>query len=242
VQQRDGLRHSLPEHPRAERTTHHEQAHLLACARLGIGRIGDRGNVRAHRIAGHCPAIRWNRVGELHLIEAQSETLGARREEAVGAAHHGVLFVQQGRDIVALRGGEWRNGRISAEPDNHCGIEAAKQSPRLHVAQAKTREVAQARDQPLAGNAARCDAMHLHLRQPVAEAAATLIGREIDLKATRQQRPRQRFRREHMAAGAAGRQQDAGRNHVSRLPGKRLRVSASSMPTPSAMAMIEEPP
>ena len=84
--------------------------------------------------------------------------------------------------------------------------------------------------------------MHLHLRQPVAEAAAALVGREIDGEAALQQRVRQRFRREHVAAGAAGREQDAGRAHVSRLPGNRLRVSASSMPTPSAIAIIDEPP
>jgi hypothetical protein len=41
-------------------------------------------------------------------------------------------------------------------------------------------------------------------RQPVAEAAAALVGREVDGKAALQQRVRQRFRRKHVAAGAAG--------------------------------------
>ena len=85
--------------------------------------------------------------------------------------------------------------------------------------------------------------MHLDLRQPVAEAAAALVGREVDGEAALQQRAAPA-----LPPGTCGRrcrqprEQDAGRAHVSRLPGKRLRVSASSMPTPSAIAMIDEPP
>ena len=124
-------------------------------------------------------------------------------------------------------------------------IEAAHQAARLQHAQAKAEKVPQLGDQTLAGDAAGGDAMHVDLRQPVAETLAALVGRQGDAQAPHQQDARQGLRREHMAAGAAGRQQDEGcrrGHHESRLPGNRLRVSARSMPTPSAMATIEEPP
>ena len=48
--------------------------------------------------------------------------------------------------------------------------------------------------------------MDLHLRQGVAEGFAAPVGHQHDALAARQKLARQRFRREHVPAGAAGRQ------------------------------------
>ena len=57
-----------------------------------------------------------------------------------------------------------------------------------------------------AAEAGGADAVDLHLRQGVAEGFAAPVGHQHDALAARQKLARQRFRREHVAAGAAGRQ------------------------------------
>ncbi len=84
--------------------------------------------------------------------------------------------------------------------------------------------------------------MHRHIAQ-LAEAGAALIGDEIDGDAAPDQCAGQGFRREQMSPGPARRQHDARVPvHRSVLPGKRLRVRASSMPAPKAIATIDDPP
>ncbi len=94
----------------------------------------------------------------------------------------------------------------------------------------------------IAAEPAGANAVERHPGHALAESLAAAVGHQRHAAAAREQRPRQRFRRKHVAAGAAGGEHDeAGTAHVS-TPPKRRRVSASAMHMPSATATIEEPP
>ena len=86
------------------------------------------------------------------------------------------------------------------------------------------------------------------MRQRALPLLAARIGDQCERDATRLELAGQRFGREHVPAGAAGRQDDRplegtrlGHHTASRKPAC-SRVSDSIMPTQIAMASAEEPP
>ena len=98
-----------------------------------------------------------------------------------------------------------------------------------------------------AGHGAGADAIGFDLRQVGAETAAARVGDQRHGDVARQQLTGEGLGREHVAPGAAGGEHDLGGAfgadaHHAASPPTRRRVSASSMPMPSARAISEEPP
>ncbi len=184
------------------------------------------------------------------MVEGKRDPGRAAREQAIGAAEHGVLFVQDGLDAGALGRQHRRDRSVAAEADHDRGRQAAQDGARLEPAAHQLQRAARPRHQAAAGQAAGADVMHLDLGLAVAEALAARIGDERHAAAARDQLAGQRLGREHVAAGAAGGEHDEGpgpvhdgfRRHDRSPRPTRRRVSASSMPMPSDSASSDEPP
>ena len=155
----------------------------------------------------------------------------ARRQHAVGAAHHGVLLVDDGRDAAQRRGEQRRNGRIAAEADHHRGLEPRQHEPGLEhaVAQHACRSCASENGlRPrMVALGMTCTALAAETRRHGARRA----NRSTSSTATSRLRQRrgQRLGRKQMAAGAAG-----GDQHRDRLAAWRASWMASADAAQSA--------
>ena len=215
--------------------------------RVGRRRVGDirgRDHGLTHRIAG---------VGclgeELALaVQRPGETRGdrahERRQQTIGAAHDAVLLVNDGRNAAQRRGGQRRNRRVAAEPDNGCGPQTAKETKR-HRGPATERRKG-------LGKSNRVAAMHSCARDDVgcpcwkvaAIPGRASVGRKINHDAAPRERRTERLRRKQMAACAAGGNDDqriaqaglpAGTRPLAATNGSvlgRSRIRASIMPVP----------
>ncbi len=86
------------------------------------------------------------------------------------------------------------------------------------------------------------DPVGFEATQEAAIAPASAIGNENEPVAAGHEHARKRLRGEHMTTRAAGRKDyDSVRSRHSSSPA-RLRVSASSMPMPNAIASSDDPP
>ena len=100
-----------------------------------------------------------------------------------------------------------------------------------------------------ARDASGADGVGVDVAERTRPGRAAPVGEQRERVAALAQLARQRFRREHVAAGAAGDQHDGmtmgevlGRHgHISPRP-TRLRVSASTKPMVMAMPISDEPP
>ena len=68
-------------------------------------------------------------LGTFGRIEAQRQRVGEPRQCPVGAAHHGVLLVQNARNAHQARRQERRKHRIAAETDDSVGLDPAELRP-----------------------------------------------------------------------------------------------------------------
>jgi hypothetical protein len=161
-------------------------------------------------------------------------------DEPVDAAEYCVLLVDRGAEAVA-GGGDGRQARIAAETDDGGGLQAAEERARGEIARHEAERADEAA-QEAAGHPADRQAVRVERAEAPAIARPPVVGHEGEAEAARGERSRQRFRREHVAAGTAGREDHERRAHsVSPAP-KRLRLSASTKPMPSAIASSDEPP
>ena len=142
------------------------------------------------------------------LGEGGGDGAGLGGQHAVGPAEHGVLLVQQGRKAGALGGIDRRHRGIAAEADDEGRPQADHEPARLEIAAQKLRDALGAAQQAAAGKPRRRDAKDLDRRQAVAEAAAAAVGDQDHAPAAGEEGAGQRLRRKHMAAGAAGGEQD----------------------------------
>ena len=175
------------------------------------------------------------------------------REQLVGAAEHGVLLMDQGRDAAQPGSGHRRKGRIAAEADH-------RRRPQLaHQAEAGEHALAEhpggARDRERIAAPERRARNHVSGagREVAAIAGRPLVGCEIDDDAALCERDGQRLGRKQMPSGPAGSDDDerrgarppaVRRGHQAGLPANtapgaassvargRSRVKASSMPMP----------
>src|SRR6185437_9190453 len=133
------------------------------------------------------------------------------------------------------------NRGISSEPDRRGWCQAAQQARRLDRAE---REFGDADDlaHQARADAPGANAMEGDAGQLLAERFAAPVGRQRDLATAPQQFARQGFGREHVAPGAASRENDEAIGAHASVPPNRRRVSASAMPMPRPSDKSEEPP
>ena len=232
-------------HARALAAAEHEQTQR-------IGRSPDRASAAAATTAGpHRIAGERRFRGELRLVPQQiGERRGdgddARRQQPVGAPDHGIGVVDQRRHAAPCRRQHRRHGRIAAEADHRGGLQPADQRPGLDDAETERRGGSGHGDRIAPAQRRAGD----HVNRVVGEArrhSARPGGRSRDERRCRvDQRRRERFGREQMAAGPAGRDQDrrpvrprpshrrpaASEHSPESCACGRSRVSAISMPMP----------
>ena len=100
-------------------------------------------------------------------------------QQAVGAAEHGVLLVQQGRRCRRAGRLDRRHRGIAAEADDEGAAAAGSEPARLETADGRScGDALGAAQQAAAGKPRRRDAEDLDRRQAVAEAAAAAVGEQ----------------------------------------------------------------
>jgi hypothetical protein len=172
-----------------------------------------------------------------------------RLAQAVGPAHHRVLLVQQGAQAEVRAGHDPGQRGVAAEADHGLGADPLQGAARLQVAERQLGGGFELAPDAAAGDPARGQVEGLDFGELRAEAAGAAVGQQRHADAAAEQFAGQRGGREHVPAGTAGAERDQARGLVLRgaghscsSPSTRRRVSASSMPMPSARASSEEPP
>ena len=164
--------------------------------------ILQRADVGPHRIAHHLDARLQRRRSALKRREGRRDLPGPSGQQAVGAAEHGVLFMDDGRPTLADGGHQGGHGGVAAEAHDHARVEPGKGRARLaHASQYleagpdhldrvfRRRSVER---QPFLG------------REFMGVLGAPLIGRQHHAPAPRGQRLGQGLGGKQMAAGAPG--------------------------------------
>ena len=164
--------------------------------------------------------------------ETQRQPVGIPRQEAIGAAQHRVLLVQDHRRPMPhqSRGEHRRDTGIAAEADHRGGMDARQDPPRLRTRHRPATAPPcprAAAPRPAIAGAADHEVLEAGEHRALQSARAG-VGHQRHAPAARQQLARQRFGREEMAAGAAGRDHDreAPRDpswHVAMMPAARQR-------------------
>ncbi len=206
----------------------------LPTARIG-GRTGLPRGMNGARAVGVAQALalwqsRWRSI------------VRAGREQAVGAPQHGILLVDQSRQ-PELRGGEHgRHRGVAAELDDHRrrqlgATEAAPEQCRLPARRARMRRCS---GPPPNLSGART-LVGRHARHGLGKGVGASVGQEVHRWPPRSTRSR--------ATASAGKKCPPSRRRRGHRPGSQLvsrpgcrRVSASSIPMPSASAIIDEVP
>ena len=98
--------------------------------------------------------------------------MGARGEQAVGAAQHRVLLVQDHAQAAMGPGQDRGHAGVAAEADHGVGPEAPQDAPGLEIADGQAADAAQLLEQAAAGQGPGVDPLGLDLGQVGAEAAA----------------------------------------------------------------------
>ncbi len=237
-QPRQRVRQHGVEARRALAAADHEDADCAAPLCEARGRRRQRGDVGAHRIADHAG------------VDAAAEGAGkgavdlARqaRQAAVGEPGDGVLLVDHQRPARQPGGDAARAGDEAAEPDHHVGWCRRMTASASQSARARRNGAASQFQQALAAQAADAEPLDrdvLGRHQARLEPAAR--AEPDDAPRARAQHARQRQRREHVPAGAAGHDQDHRRAHESHLSllqspgpqGNRPRAAARAPPATS---------
>ena len=122
AQERDRRRHDVGHHARALRTAGHQKVQALPDM-LGIRSRGGGDDRWTNGIAGHADL---RRVDALQTRKAASDKFDTRAQETVGASHHRILLMQDGRNPEEPGGKQRRHGRIAAEADHRARPDAAE--------------------------------------------------------------------------------------------------------------------
>ena len=245
----EGRGHHVAEHPRAERAAQHQQADMAL--RRGVALAGERRDGLAHRVAGDGGGGGGRHPGGGGV--AQRQHVGVAAQHPVGAAEHGVLLVQHhaGAAPQRARAQHRRHRGVAAETHQHRGPQPGQDAARLHAAAGERQRRPGGPRQTAPGDAGAGDHEALPSREggrglaTVHGGGGARVGHQHDPPAAPQQLGGERLGGEEMPAGAAGGDDDRGNDHGrahSKSPLCRRRVSASSMPMPTATASAEEPP
>ena len=240
------LGHDPPEEPRPLAAADHHEPHRPV-AGLDIGRVELRQHRGPHRVADvQAPRPRRQR----RRPGAAGDHLDPRREAAVDPPEHAVLLVDQPRDLQGPRRQHRRQRRVAAEARDHRRTVAAHRHQRPGGAGGDRERGRHPLDRRALREGGGRGRPPLHrVREAAGVAGAAGVGGERHPPAVRQHLLGQRLRREHVPAGAAGgddevrRVQRAGPPNMSSISCcGRFRVSASSVPSPSAAAISDDPP
>jgi len=202
----------------------------------GPNRVADAGDT-ARTVAGDA----------FGLGERRGDCRGAPGEQPVGAAEHRILLVQHAGDAEPPARHQRRHRRVAAEADGGSGPDAAQETRRLYHRADQPEHGEPARHGAAHAGAADCDGVSFDAPEHVAEGGAPPIRHEDKTTATRLQLGRKGLCREHVAASSACCEENGRverRRSQNPYPSalRRSRVSASTMPSPTAVAIVDEPP
>ena len=149
-----------------------------------------------------------SRLQAIDLVVGSGDRGRIAGQQAVDAAEHRILLMQDGGDLERACRKQRRKGRIAAEADDHVGPELAVECLGIAPAGKHRAHRFQPADRAAAQPSGRED-MDGHAVEQAGNLGAAGIGDQPDAVAARFQFRGERMRRDHMPAGAAGRQ-----NHI----------------------------
>ncbi len=248
-QKRERLRQRVRKRPGPLAAACDKQADRRVRLRRRVGTAGERRDLRADRVARML--VRRPRRQPPCIRHPKRELVRKPREQPVRPPKHRVLLVQ---DHVRPpphqpRAEHRRHRRIAAESDDCGRRDPLQHAPRLRRPgrQRRRRLDPPAQPAPRDPRPRQHEAIApLEHRRPLA--ATPRVRHQRDPVAAADQLGRKRLGREEMPASAPGRDHDrtdllAPHRAIShRSERTRLRVSASSIPIPNAIASTEEPP
>ena len=210
AEQRQRRGHDVGHHPRALRTAGHQQPDAAA-GEIGIGRRRRRDDGGANRIAGEARLGPRRGVDSLQVGKAAGDERNAGTQETIGPAHHRVLLMQGARNAQQRGGDQRRRRRISAEAHHRARPRAPEQDQRRRHAEGQGERRARFGECSGGGRGGGGNEMDGAGGKIPAELHRPVVGRQFDLDAAAGERRGKGRGRKEMAAGAAGRQQDAAR-------------------------------
>ncbi len=151
----------------------------------------------------------WNHLRSQFFVDAAQggksgrDRIDASRHEAVGATHHGILLVQEGRCAELRRRQHRRHGRITAEADDTKRLQLTDEAARLQSPTGQHQSGQRFRQQRTAGRRRGGNSMHRTRRKRAAVLQRAPIGREFDRNATPRQRDAQCLGGKEMAPRTA---------------------------------------
>ena len=152
-----------------------------------VGRVG--ADIRRSRGGNYCSAHRIAGApcfpGELRLaFQHAGKTGGDRRDprgkQPIGPPDHGILLVNERRNVAQCSCRDGRNGGISAEPHDGCRLDPAENAQGLDEPQSESRRRAAQRNGIAAAQSFACDNVHLPRGKFAAVTLGAVVGREID--------------------------------------------------------------
>ena len=151
------------------------------------------------------PTFRLERLGDpAHLGEARRDRGGATGEEPVGAAHHGILLMDD-RLHPGERGTEHRrHSRITAEADQNRRFHPFDDGARCESAFREFQDGAGHLQRRTARRRRRRHGMHRLCGEMAGILGRPRVGHQHDANAARMKRMAQRLGGEEMAAGPPG--------------------------------------
>ena len=168
-------------------------------------------------------------------------------QHPVGPAEDRVLLVQHARNAEPAARHQRRHRGVAAEAHGSGRSNPPQHAGRLHDRTHEPENGDAARQGPAHARAAGCDGMSFNAPKNVAKGDAPPIRHENKTTATCLQLCREGFSRKHVAASSACCEKNGrvgSRRSQSTYPSllRRSRVSASTMPRPIAVAIVDEPP
>ena len=246
-QRRDGGRHDLGEDVGALAAAGNQQVERPARRRRiepDPAQRRDRGADGVAHIGNETCAIAGDECG---LGKGRGNRRGTAGEHPVGAAEHRVLLVQQARNAEPPAGHERRHRRVAAEAHGGGRPDLAQNAHRMHHRDGQPEHGDAARHGPAHARTPGRDGVSFDAPENVAEGDAPPIRHKDKTAATRFQLGREGLCREHVAASTACCEENGRvgrRRSQSMYPSefRRSRVSASTIPRPTAVAIVDEPP
>jgi hypothetical protein len=139
-----------------------------------------------------------------HPGKARRNRVDAGCEKSVGAPHHRVLLVNEGRDFAQRRRQDRRDGGIAAETDDRRRPGACEQTQALHGADAEQSRRARQRQWVAPAHGGAGDDVDVARRKSSAVALGANVRREGGAHAPAAERLGKRFGGKQVPAGSAG--------------------------------------
>ena len=232
-------RYDVAQRPRALTTANYQQLDWPVGFRCLIAGIANRQDRAPHGVSGMYDA---DAVGEAQAGsrgKTSGDAPGARRQQPIGAAEHGILLVNQGRYSKMGRRQHRRNRRVTTKADDDGRLQSTQQLTRLDHTKCQFGEPSDGSTR-CATELSRPDTMDFGPRETSGHNIGSPVAREMDSNPTAHQFVRQRLRGEQMATGPTRGQQECDAHGA--VPESRRRVSASIIPMPRPSATKDDPP